>query len=62
MWITRLENSILYEEIEVAADACRCKSETFAEDNGGRWPIFEDRASYRFTGAKVVEFHNSIVS
>jgi hypothetical protein len=62
MWISRFQDPIFYEEIEVAADACWSKPKTFAENDSCRRPIFEDRARHRITGAEVIEFHNSIVS
>jgi hypothetical protein len=62
MWLTRLQDSILNQEIEVATNASWGQSKTLTNCHSGRWPVLEDRAGDRIAGAEVVDFHNSIVS
>jgi hypothetical protein len=62
MRLTRLKNPIADQEIKVAANSCWSQAEALPNGYRCRWPIFKDRASYRITGAELIDFHNTIVS
>jgi hypothetical protein len=62
MRFTSLQDAILNQVIEVAANSGRGQAEPFSDDYSARWPILKDRAGNRIAGAEFIDFHNSIVS
>jgi hypothetical protein len=51
MRLARFQNSIKYEEIEVAANTCRSEAEALPQGDSCRRAIFQHRASDSLAGA-----------
>jgi hypothetical protein len=62
MRFARFEDSICYQEIEVAANTGGSEAKALSQNYCGRGAIFENRARDSVAGAEVIDFHNSIVS
>jgi hypothetical protein len=62
MWLTRLQDSIFNQEIEMASYSSGSQAKALTDDHSRRRPILKNGACDSVASAEVIDFHNSIVS